>query len=352
MRSVIIGALVLAAFITSADVAFAKPQSVEVKGQTYYVVTAADSAMDSGDEVCAAVGQKCIGYTVTDHKVCTTLHPNAKTQSGGDGSKSPFYCDGSPQGGVCANEKNTCRVCPNCNIGVTCGESISSLYREMYVQCGLKEESSNLAIKAPPMWGTFFAKPGQWWGGMRNSVVLSFDNFRNILARLQKYNVTIQKNIVVSVQGVNGTESADVPSDSYVCEFYQQNKKLVTCGGLPAADSFCVTAMNSQYAKAALCQDNGVVVCYNPCTTKPAQVMPKQCAFDADRPRGNQAAPLNFCNETKTIQVNMNLGLKRAGEECNHGGDCKTGICLGVVDSGPRKNLCSCSQSRHDTSCN
>jgi hypothetical protein len=121
---------------------------------------------------------------------------------------------------------------------------------------------------------------------------------------------------------------------------------------LGAADQFCVNAFGSRFATAALCQENGIIVCTKPCTTNPAEVKPARCAFDGDRPRGNQAAPLDFCTQTKKIQVDMGgLGKKKAGQQCVHGGECGTGICLGQPSDQGIKYFCSCSQTRHDTTC-
>jgi len=205
--------------------------------------------------------------------------------------------------------------------------------------------------KITGVWKNAMNIPGRWWGSMRSTVAQSFDKYREILDRLMK--VTVVKQVTMQVQGPNGTVNADVPSDSYVCEFYQKNKKLVTCGALAKADEFCVTAFGSRFARAQLCQDDGVIICSKPCTTNPQEVAPQRCAFDGDRPRGNQAPPLNFCNETKTIKVDMNgLGKKKAGQECAHGGECGTGFCLGQPSDSGIKYFCSCKQNVHDTSCN
>ena len=84
----------------------------------------------------------------------------------------------------------------------------------------------------------------------------------------------------------------------------------------------------------------------------PQQIKPNRCAFDNDRPRGNQAPPLDFCNETKTIKVDTgSLATKKAGQECAHGGECGTGICLGQPSDQGIKFFCSCSQTKHDYSC-
>src|SRR3989344_8478885 len=319
--------------IGSAGVALAKVQPVVEGGKTYYVVNAADPAQNSGDKVCALVGKQCVGYTAFTTNVCTNAHPSAAIKSDVNGSKAGFYCDGTPQGGVCATEKNTCHICPTCNINADCTTQIGDLYREMYVECSLTDEgaqaeklSAEMAkMKSPASSGSVWTIPGRWWSGLRDSVQRSFDYFRQILGRLTMVTV---KHVVVQVQGPDGTVSADIPEDSYLCEFYQQNKKLATCSALAAAAHFCVTAMDSRFAKAALCQDDGLIVCTNPCKTNPAQVMPKRCAFDGDRPRGNQAPPLDFCTETVTVDTKTGP-TKKAGEVCAHGGEGNTGFCLG-----------------------
>lgn len=349
-------------FIGSAGIALAKPQSVVEGGKTYYVVTSADPAQNSGTKVCASMGKQCMGYTAFTTNVCKQAHPSAATKSDMNGSKAGFYCDGSPQGGVCAQEKNTCHICPNCNVNADCGTQIGDLYREMYVECSPGDEAAQAqeptaetpVVQSPAPSASVWMIPGRWWSGLRDSVQRAFDNFRLILGRLT---VVTVKHVVVQVQGPKGTVSADIPEDSYVCEFYQKNKKLATCGALAAADHFCVTAMDSRFAKAALCQDDGLIVCSNPCKTNPTQLMPKRCAFDGDRPRGNQAPPLNFCTETKTIKVDMGdlgksaAGGKKAGQQCAHGGECATGYCLGQPSDNGIKYFCSCKQSTLDYTC-
>lgn len=338
-------AVSLLVFFLCVGVAYAKPQSVTHGGKTYYVVTSTDSAVDTGTEVCASMGKQCLGYTGKSNDICKRLHKDAGTKSDSNGSSAGFYCNGAPQGGVCANEINTCHICPNCNVGVTCDERIGGLYREMFVECTPDEPT-----KLTGVWKNFMEIPGRWWGMLRSTVQRSFDEYRKKLAVLTQQLVI--KHAKIQVQGPNGTVEADIPVDSLVCEFYQQNKKLATCGAVGAADAFCVQAFGSRFATAALCQDNGVIVCSKPCTTNPQEVKPTRCAFDGDRPRGNQAAPLDFCSETKTIKVDMGgLGKKKAGQECAHGGECGTGICLGQPSDSGIKYFCSCKQNVHDYTC-
>lgn len=352
-RIVILLAMSVIALSAGVALAQAAPRSVEVGGKTYYVVTSADQAMDTGNEVCKLVGATCVGYTGTTNETCQKANPSAATKSDLNGTKAGFYCDGAPQGGVCANEKNTCHICPACNVGADCTTQIGDLYREMYVECSggqvpvVTTTTTTTTIAEPGFWESVFAIPGRWWSSFNDIVARAFDFFREKLGRLTMKQIA---RVTIQVQGPDGTVSADIPEDSYVCEFYQQNKKMVTCGALPAADSFCVEAMQSRFAIAALCQDDGIIICSNPCTTNPVQIMPKQCAFDNDRTRGNQAPPLDFCTKTKVIDTKA-APTKKAGQECAHGGECTTGYCLGQPSDSGIKYFCSCKQSTLDFTC-
>ncbi|HEY4509746.1 MAG TPA: hypothetical protein VJC15_02040 [Candidatus Paceibacterota bacterium] len=338
-------AIVLGAGIS---VAQTMPRAVEYNGKTYHVVTSEDPAMNTGKEVCALLGAQCVGYTGFTNDICKKANPSAATKSDMNGSKAGFYCDGAPQGGVCANEQNTCHICPNCNVNADCETQIGDLYREMYVECSGGTSAIAIPIKeSSSFWRNIFDVPGRWWGSFRDAVARTFDLFRDKLGRLTMKQI---KHVTIQVQGPAGTVSADIPEDSYVCEFYQQNKKLATCGALAAADHFCVEAMQSRFATAALCQDNGIIICSNPCTTNPAQIMPKQCAFDGDRPRGNQAPPLDFCTTTMVVDTTK-LATKKAGEQCAHGGECTTGYCLGQPSDNGIKYFCSCKQTTLDFTC-
>lgn len=349
MNKIIIAAVVCAVIIgAGTGVAQTAPRSVEYDGKTYYVVTSTDPATDTGDEVCALAGAQCVGYTGFTNEICKKANPSAATKSDMNGSKASFYCDGAPQGGACATEKETCHICPSCNVNADCGTQIGDLYREMYVECsGEKPTIAAPTEKSGGLLQKIFGIPGRWWSGFRDTVARAFDFFREKLGRLtmkQAPHVTVQ------VQGSDGLVSADIPEDSYVCDFYQKNKKLVTCGALAAADQFCVEAMQSRFATAALCQDNGIIICSNPCTTSPKQIKPDRCAFDGDRPRGNQAPPLDFCAETVVIDA-AKLATKKAGQECAHGGECATGYCLGQPSDDGIKYFCSCKQTTLDFTC-
>ena len=101
----------------------------------YYAVKSTDPTGDTGDKVCAKIGKKCLGYTDLTLSSCLAFHPDAASVSDLDGSKPGFYCDGSPQSGVCAREKNTCHICPKCGLNMHCDEVVGLLYRETFVEC-------------------------------------------------------------------------------------------------------------------------------------------------------------------------------------------------------------------------
>src|SRR3990167_5595525 len=148
----------------------------------------------------------------------------------------------------------------------------------MYVECSGGTSAVTIPMeKSSGFWKNIFNVPGRWWGSFRDTVARAFDLFRDKLGRLTMKQI---KHVTIQVQGPAGTVSADIPEDSYVCEFYQQNKKLATCGALAAADHFCVEAIDSRFATAVLCQENGLIVCAKPCKTNPQELKHERCAFD------------------------------------------------------------------------
>lgn len=109
--------------------------SISLGVNNYYAVKSTDPTGDTGDKVCAKAGKKCMGYTDLTLSSCLAFHPDAASVSDLDGSKPGFYCDGLPQGGVCAREKNTCHICPACGINMQCDTVVGDLYRETFVEC-------------------------------------------------------------------------------------------------------------------------------------------------------------------------------------------------------------------------
>ena len=104
-------------------------------GKKYYAVRADEPSGDTGNEVCAKAGKSCVGYTALDLGVCLAFHPGAQESKDFNGSKAGFYCNGAPQGGICAKEVNTCHICPECNLNMDCDTVIGDLYRETFVEC-------------------------------------------------------------------------------------------------------------------------------------------------------------------------------------------------------------------------
>lgn len=114
------------------------PPSIEPyisDGQVYYVVKADDPTRDTGTKTCNLYGLKCAGFTNLKLDACLAYHPDAKKVTDSNGSKAGFYCNGGARQGVCANEKNTCHICPNCNVNADCDTKIGDNYQEMYVEC-------------------------------------------------------------------------------------------------------------------------------------------------------------------------------------------------------------------------
>lgn len=256
--------LVLTAAIvvpTATLLASVKPASIVYGGKTYYRVIGGNKTQNTGAKVCALVGKACIGYTaINSNDICKALHPKAKTAVSTSGSRSGFYCNGSPQKGpACEKMLNTCEVCPTCNINASCATDIGNQFREMYIECGplsLPASSSSSA------------------------------------------------SAVRSVKSSSSSSSKPVKSVSQIgpfpgkiaCDFYQSGpNKIASCRNLSAANAFCVIAMKSPLAKAAECNDNGRVVCLRPCVTNPAQAPLPRCAYDPERRSGYQSTPYNFC---------------------------------------------------------
>lgn len=328
--ALILGLLVVVVAVSSS--ASAKPKEIKYKDKTYYAVDGNDKNLDSGNEVCASWGKTCVGYTGQTNDICKKAHPGASATESVNGSKAGFYCDGPPQKGLaCETAKNNCQVCPRCNVNADCTTAIGEQFREMYVECSGGEE----VIEGPNWWGKFRSSIAHWLNALRQRLI-------GILVKKVTVKVTDSKGNVAT---------AELPSDSVACEFFQTNKKLVTCAALKAADTFCTTAMQSRFARAVLCQENGIIICTKPCHPSPVEVPLKQCAFDNDRPRGKQAPPLDFCNEAITVSPGPTPGTKKAGQECQHGGECATTFCLGQTSDQGIKYFCSCAQNRLDFTC-
>ncbi|MBI5156361.1 hypothetical protein HZA45_03765 [Candidatus Peregrinibacteria bacterium] len=314
-RTLLIGfSVTLGTLTLAASASMAAPRSVVFNGNTYYVVNGNDPKMDTGDEVCASVGKVFDSYkSINTNAICKLLHPNARELTSVNGSKAGFYCNGAPQQGIaCAPNKNTCQVCPACNLNeAAAGNSaIGQHFAEMYVWCRVKGAAASSSKKA------------NTYGPLPMPKSASKASVRRIVTR-------------------SSAARSSAPSrNSITCTFSQQPLKKVTCGAYKAADTYCALVMQSTYAKSILCQDIGKVVCSIPCTAPGIQNF-RQCAFGGVK-SGSCPAPA----------ASSKPALKRVGQTCQHGGECNTSYCVGVPDYYKgMQYFCSCSQWKYDTSC-
>lgn len=340
----------LALFVTATAAA---PASVNVNGKIYYVVSGNDPKMDTGAEVCASIGKVCKGYgTIATNAVCVKFHPTARATMSIHGSKAEYYCDGSPQtGAACSAAKNTCAVCPACNLNEasTCTQPIGGHFREMYVECATPVIRTLSSRRTSSRTSSSLRRSSS----SRRTSSLSR---RSSSSRRVSSSRSASRRSASSRSGVYGPLPQGPQPDARigqhpgnkVCEFYQATrpgdpvratKKLVTCSAFRAGDTFCVLSMQSTQAKAVKCEENGIVVCTLPCNAPGIQNL-RMCAADINRPRGNNAPPLDFCGGTSSRAASSAPTKKRAGELCQHGGDCQSGMCLGVVPG--REYRCSC----------
>lgn len=135
------------------------------------------------------------------------------------------------------------------------------------------------------------------------------DFFSMIAEFISNFFASLFSGFTTQTQVIQQTQTSQIGPypNKWACDFYQipfpgVNKKLVSCpyetpGAAinDAANAYCRNAMASPWAVAEMCNEQGVIVCTHPCETGPAHIIPSRCAFDNDRPRGNQAAPLNWC---------------------------------------------------------
>jgi hypothetical protein len=164
--------------------------SVDYNGKTYYVVKSTIPSLDSGDEVCAAVGKECVGYNFKTQHVCKKIHPNANVVMSYSGDLTGTYCDGAPQNEICSSLRDTCLVCPACTNSVTCYQSIAGLYREMYVECKDKTEEVYITDSAKPK--------------SRCPIIIKADSTKEFLNDIPSYNQQMQ-GCPIELKGFAGT---------------------------------------------------------------------------------------------------------------------------------------------------
>ena len=324
-RTLLIGSVALVGVLTLATSAsMAAPRSVVFNGNTYYVVNGNDPKMDTGDEVCASIGKVFDSYkSITTNGICKLLHPTARELVSVNGSKAGFYCNGAPQQGIaCAAFKNTCEVCPACNLNEAAAGnmSIAQHFAEMYVWC--KDAVKKAGLYGPlPLKGPDLSKDPNNCGRPGNVCPVGAICTNGACARQM-------------------TSSAPQPASGYTCTFSQRPLKKVTCGAYKAADTWCVLVMQSITAKAVSCSDTGNVVCSLPCNAPGIQNF-KQCAYSGVKG--------GFCPAPTPPPK---PALKHVGQTCQHGGECTTSYCVGVPDYYKgMQYFCSCSQWKYDTTC-
>ncbi len=275
---------------------FAAVPTVQFNGNTYYKVDGNNPALDSGDEVCKSMGKKCVGYkSVNTNNICKLFHPTAKELISVNGSRAGFYCDGAPQQGLaCAKVKNTCQVCPNCNMNEAekCSNTIGQHFREMYVFC-----------EAPTAGGSKSAGPAPIPGRNNRS----------------------------STRSQSSARSTEV-----TCTFQQKPLKRVSCALYKAGDRYCIRAMQSIWAKASICEETGRVVCSLPCSAQGANMF-TQCAFG-----GVKSGSCSMSNPPAPYGPNL------PGALCKHGGECTTGNCIGIGPPYGSEYRCSCDPFRYE----
>ncbi len=264
--------LVISAALSMPTFAAPKVESLVVSGKTYYKVVSGDTQRNTGNKVCALVGATCLGYTnLGSNNVCRAFHPTAKSIGSVKGSKAGFYCDGSPQRGPsCEKNTNTCAVCPTCKVNVDCTTDISLQFREMYVECSpVPSRTSSSA----------------------SSKKSSSSSARSVTRASSSSSKKSSTPVMKSVNGVGPFPG------NIACDFYQTKKKFVSCAAYQAADTFCRIAMQSRFAKAAECNENGRIICTKPCVTNPPEPTIARCAYDPERRSGYEVPPYNFCTK-------------------------------------------------------
>jgi PGF-pre-PGF domain-containing protein len=279
MRTIASCILILLFLLAIAGPVLALTGPVKYQGKTYYVVNANDPTEDTGKEVCEKAGKAYVGFTARTTDVCTLVHPSAKVTSGVDGSSTGFYCNGAPQGGICAKQTDTCNICPACNLNVDASTVIGDQYREMYVECQESVLNDLHPAPTPPEFTpTFFTSV---YSGIRLSVLSMYWNIAD-------------KQVLSRYLG-----------GKWGCDFYQYplaNQKSVDCTKSGDANAYCQNRLGSASAGAEYCgadgAGEGLIVCSESCTAGSA---PATCPADSSRTtvRGT-SAPVSSCTGTTT----------------------------------------------------
>ena len=285
--------------------------SVTSGGKTYHLVSGTNAGMDSGNEVCASMGQRCVGYTsLGTNAVCKLFHPNAKELVSLNGSKSGFYCNGAPQkGAACEKTKDTCQVCPTCNVNADCAWSVGSQYREMYVECApLLSQGMYGPLVLPHAAAPVSIRPAARSSRPKSSVRSS-----------------APRSSARSSARASAPRSA-VPSTPQPGGFWP----LASGGSIGAPRVAGDRCMNGTQCQSGFCTIPDRRESFTRRCT---------CSNSTYTTAGCTALPRNVAAQ------------KNAGELCQIDGECFTGNCLPVMDGYGLKR-CSCDPARHDTRCN
>lgn len=329
------GIIGILSFSISASAAVT-PRSVTISGKIYYVIDGNNPSLNSANRVCAAVGKKFVAL-VTNTTVCKALHPTASVSTIMDGAPYGFFCNGAPQTDrACSTRRNACAICTACNkANVNADTQIGTQFAEMYVDCG---QSSSTAYKVPPM--------------------------------------------PPKSSSSKSSSSSLAPIPGLTCAFKQGKPGALvraSCNVAGAAGNYCNTVMPG--SKATGCAKDGNVVCTMPCTlasyilanfkrcpfgattTAPTGSCPKASSSSAATGRtvslGGLCKTQADCNDsdgkggqlyvycvghspdtrcscspntqtTGGCQANYaNTKNQPTGAGCVHGGNCKSGVCLG-----------------------
>jgi hypothetical protein len=247
--------------------------SVQFNGNTYYIVNGNNPNLNTGNKVCASVGKQFLGYkSINTNGVCQVAHPTARTLVSVNGSKAGFYCNGAPQQGLaCAAYKNTCEVCPNCNLNEAAdgNQSITQHFAEMYVWCGTASSSSSSR-----MTGAYGVPTLPMRASSARSLSLPKSSSRFTLPTSSARFSLPTSSARFTIPGTSSAAATGKVS----CTFSQKPLKKVTCAAYQAANTFCVIAMQSTKAYSTMCQENGSVVCVLPCSAPGSQNL-KTCAY-------------------------------------------------------------------------
>lgn len=170
MNKKIILGIVMSALFLQALQASAASTAYQYNGKYYYIVDGNNPNMNSGDRVCASMGQTCVGYTANTTNICKFIHPTASVTTTVNGNSNGFYCNGSPQGyAACSTAINNCQICPACGT-ISCSDQIGDQYAQMYVECSGKPtaDTTVISVSATPTQQTTTHNNSGWLNGFLN----------------------------------------------------------------------------------------------------------------------------------------------------------------------------------------